>query len=192
LVREALSPGEGRVLDLYGGTGAIALSLGHAGYESTLVESYPPAASLALRAAQAQRLPVAVVTGDVASVTKALAAAGSKFEVVVANPPRRGLSPAAREAMASLGPARVVYVACDLDNLSRDVDHFSRLGYRLQALYPLDMLPLTEEIEVVAVLEKSPRPLPELLYEDDTVVALDKPPHEPVHDQPEYPVSLVA
>ncbi len=181
-----------KVLDLYGGTGAIALTLAQQGFHATLVESYPPAAALASRAAQAQRLPVEVVTGDVASVTRALAAAGSKFDVVVANPPRRGLSAAAREAIAALGPGRLVYVACDLNNLSRDLDHLKRLGYGVNRLLPLDMLPLTEEIEVLAVLEQGPLPVPGLLYEGDDLVALDKPPHEPVQDQPEYPGSLVA
>jgi 23S rRNA (uracil1939-C5)-methyltransferase len=192
IVRETLGDSKGRVLDLYGGTGAIALTLAQLGHQTTLVESYPPAAALATRAAQAQRLSVEVVTGDVASVTKALAAAGSKFDIVMANPPRRGLSPAAREAMSALAPARIVYVACDLDNLSRDVDHLSRLGYRVHQLFPLDMLPLTEEIEVVAVLERGPLPPPLVLYEDADIVALDKPPHEPVQDQPEYPGSLVS
>jgi 23S rRNA (uracil1939-C5)-methyltransferase len=180
----------GRVLDLYGGTGAIALTLARQGMAATLVESYPPAAALALRAAQAQRLPVEVITGDVASVAKALAAAGSRFDVVVANPPRRGLSPAARESVSALAPARMVYVACDLDNLCRDADHLGRLGYKLTELYPLDMLPLTEEIEVVAVLERGPLPDPVVLYEDADLVALDKPPHEPCQDQPEYPGSI--
>lgn len=192
-VDEALADSETkRVLDLYGGTGAIALLLAQRGYNCTLVESYPPAAALASRSAQQQRLPVEVVTGDVASVTKALAAAGSKFDVVIANPPRRGLSPAAREAIAALGASRVIYVACDLDNLSRDLDHLARLGYRPRSLHPLDMLPLTEEIEVVAVLERAPLPIPGVLYEDAGLVALDKPPHEPVQDQPEYPGSLVS
>jgi 23S rRNA (uracil1939-C5)-methyltransferase len=184
--------GEGRILDLYGGTGAIAITLANLGYELTSVESYPPAAALALKAAQGQRLPVEVVTGDVASVTKALATAGSSFDVVVANPPRRGLSPAAREAIAALAPARLVYVACDLNNLSRDVDHLARLGYDLTHLHPLDMLPLTEEIEVIAVLQRGSVPAPSLLYEDDDLVVLAKPPHEPVQDQPEYPGSLVS
>ncbi|MEM9693285.1 MAG: pseudouridine synthase [Myxococcota bacterium] len=180
-----------KVLDLYAGTGAIGLSLAKLGYEATLVESYPPAAALALRAAQAQRLPVEVVTGDVASISR-LAAAGLKFDLVTANPPRRGLSPAAREAIAGLEPRLIVYVACDLDNLSRDLDHLSRLGYACRELIPIDMLPLTEEVEVMALLERAEPPLPAVLYEDDDILALQKPPYEPILEQAEYPGSLVA
>lgn len=192
IVDEVTGGEPGRVLDLYGGTGAIALSLAANGHTCTLVESYPPAAALASRAAQAQRLNIDVVTGDVASVAKVLASADSRFDVVVANPPRRGLSPAARESIAALRPKVALYVACDLDNLSRDLDHLARLGYQLRDLQPLDMLPLTEEIEVVAVLEPAPVPHPVVLFEDNDIIALDKPPHEPVQDQPEYPGSLVS
>jgi len=191
LVSDAKAGEPCKVLDLYGGTGAIAISLAMAGHNAMLVESYPPAASLALRGAQAQRLSVEVVTGDVASVTRALAAASSKFDVVVANPPRRGLSPAARESVAGLAPARVLYVACDLDNLSRDLDHLARLGFQLSKLFPLDMLPLNEEVEVVALLERAPSlPLPDVLHQEEDLLALNKPPHEPVVAQPEYPGSL--
>ena len=191
IVSEAAGGAPGRVLDLYGGTGAIALSLAHRGHHVTLVESYAAAVDLVSRAAQSQRLDVEAVTGDVASVTKALGAAATTFDVAIANPPRRGLSPAAREALAALRPKRLVYVACDLDNLSRDLDHLARLGMRLRQTVPLDMLPLTEEIEAVAALEPAPLPCPVTLYEDDEILALDKPPHEPLADQPEYPTSLV-
>lgn len=191
LVGGLISGRAGKVLDLYGGTGAIALSLAQRGHGVTLVESYPPSAALAVRAAQAQRLPVEVVTGDVASITKVLAGAGAKFDVAVANPPRRGLSPAAREALAALGPAAVVYVACDLDNLSRDLDHLGRLGYELDQIHLLDMLPLTEEIEVVALLRRGAPAPPAVIYADAEIVALDKPPHEPLAPQPEYPGSLL-
>ncbi len=191
LVERVTGGRSGRVLDLYGGTGAIALSLAQRGHQLTLVESYPPAAALAVRAAQAQRLPVEVVTGDVASVTRVLAAAHSSFDVAVANPPRRGLSPAARESLAALQPSCAIYVACDLDNLSRDLDHLARLGYALDELHQLDMLPLTEEVEVVATLRRGPLPAPAVLYQDDELVALDKAAYEPVLPQQEYPGSLI-
>lgn len=191
LVREAMGGKPARLLDLYGGTGAIGLSMARDGHSVTLVESNPAIASLATRAAQGQSLPVEVVSGEVASVTKALAAAGAAFDLVVANPPRRGMSPAAREAIAGLGVGRIVYVACELENLSRDLDHLARLGYRVRALHPMDMLPLTDEVEVVAVLERAVKPTPEVLHVDASLVALAKPAHEPVSPMASYPSSLV-
>ena len=59
----------------------------------------------------------------------ARAASGQRFEAAVVNPPRRGTSPRAREALAQLDPAVVAYVSCDPDTLARDLDHLARLGY---------------------------------------------------------------
>lgn len=191
LVAEFMGGARARVLDLYGGTGAIALALAREGHDVTLVESYAAAVALASRAAQAQRLAVEAVSGEASSVVRALASARASFDVVVANPPRRGLSPAAREAIAALGTRRLLYVACELDNLGRDLDHLARLGYALRSLHPMDMLPLTEEVEVVAVLERGAPPLPQVLFDDGQVFALAKSPHESAIAQPEYPASLV-
>ena len=179
-----------RVLDLYGGTGAIALRLAQSGHVLTMVESYAPAAALAQRAADNQRLAVDVVTGDVASVGRVLARNVDRYEVVVANPPRRGLSPAARETIASLKPRALIYVACDLQNLCRDADHLARLGYRMLEVQAIDMLPLTEEVELVALFEREAPPAPEVLHREESVVVFNKPPHEPVTDRAEYPGSV--
>jgi 23S rRNA (uracil1939-C5)-methyltransferase len=111
---------------------------------------------------------------------------------VVMNPPRRGLSPSAREAIARLGTPLCIYVSCDPDTLSRDLDHFSRLGYSSNELLPLDMIPLTEEVETISVLRRAPPPPPKVVYEDDEVLVVDKGAHEPVEPHPEYTGSLVS
>jgi 23S rRNA (uracil1939-C5)-methyltransferase len=53
------------------------------------------------------------------------------------------------------------------------------------------MIPLTEEVETVCVLRRSPQPAPAVIYEDDDIVVVDKGPHEPVEPQPEYFGSLI-
>jgi 23S rRNA (uracil1939-C5)-methyltransferase len=121
-----------------------------------------------------------------------LVESGESFDAVVMNPPRRGVSPAAREAIALLGAPLLVYVSCDPDTLARDLDHFSRLGYTASELVPFDMIPLTEEVETVCVLRRSPPPPPRVLYEDEDVVVVDKGPHEPVlQDEGDYGSSLI-
>ena len=69
------------------------------------------------------------------------------------NPPRKGADESTRAAIASCAPRRVVYVSCDLMTLARDLDWFAARGYRPTRLQPFDMLPQTEHVECVALLE---------------------------------------
>ncbi|MFT3765266.1 MAG: pseudouridine synthase [Minicystis sp.] len=188
------SPPEGaRVLDLYGGSGAISIALANNKYSVTTVESFAPATNNARTAAEAQGIKLDVRTGDVAEEVAAMADAGETFDAVVMNPPRRGVSPAAREAIALLGAPLLIYVSCDPDTLARDLDHFSRLGYNASEIAPFDMIPLTEEVETVSVLRRSPPAPPRVIYEDEDVIVVDKGPHEPIlAEEGEYGSSLLS
>ena len=169
-----------RVLDLYGGAGAIALSLAAKGADVELVESFSPAADRARQAAKSQNVRLRATASDVARALRDFAAKNKHFDAVVTNPPRRGMSPEARQRLAELGPETIVYVSCDPDTLARDLDHFSRLGFATERLEPIDMIPLTEEIETVATLRKSDPPAPQILFEDEAIIAVAKEAHEEI------------
>jgi 23S rRNA (uracil1939-C5)-methyltransferase len=172
-----------RVLDLYGGSGAIALGLAARGAEVRLVESFAPAVAQAVAAARRQGLDLRTECADAARSVETLADAHERFDAVVLNPPRRGASAEVREGIARLAPKIVVYVSCDPQTLARDLDRFAHLGYRASVVQPLDMIPLTGEVEAVAVLERGALPPPRVLYEDEEIVAVDKGPHEVVHPE---------
>ncbi|HLK41262.1 MAG TPA: pseudouridine synthase [Polyangiaceae bacterium] len=180
-----------RVLDLYGGSGAIALALAAAGARVTLVESFAPAASQARVAARSQDLDVDVECGDAAGVLRRLAVGHEEYDAAVLNPPRRGTSPATREWLSRLAPPTVAYVSCDPETLARDLDHFARLGYAATSLRPLDMIPLTDEVETVAVIRRGGAPTPPVVYEDAEILIVEKAPHEPTTPQGEYSSSLL-
>ncbi len=180
-----------RVLDLYGGSGAIALGLAAAGANVHLVESFAPAVAHAKQAAELQSLRVTGECGDVAGAVRALFEKGERFDAAVVNPPRRGMGPTAREWLARLEPAAIAYVSCDPDTLARDLDHFLRLGYATSELRPLDMIPLTDEVETIAILRRATIPAPRVFYEDDEVLVVEKGPHEPTAPQNEYGSSLL-
>jgi 23S rRNA (uracil1939-C5)-methyltransferase len=167
-----------RVLDLYGGSGSIALALAAAGARVMLVESFAPAAKQAAAAAEGQGLEVDAVCADTTAALTALRDRGERFDAAVVNPPRRGAAPAAREALAQLGPATIAYVSCEPATLARDLAHFALLGYRAEALTPLDMIPLTDEVETIAVLRRGPVAPPPVLYEDAEAIVVAKSPHE--------------
>jgi 23S rRNA (uracil1939-C5)-methyltransferase len=181
-----------RVLDLYGGSGAISLGLAAAGARVHLVEAFGPAVTQAKAGAAAQGLDVHAEKADVATALRAFSESGQLFDAVVLNPPRRGASPATREGIARLEPQIVAYVSCDPETLARDLDHLTRLGYSVVSQQPIDMIPLTEEVETVAILRRGETPPPRVLYENDDILIVEKGPHEPTTPQGEYASSLLA
>lgn len=186
-----MGAGKGRVLELFAGAGALALSLSAAGARVHAVESYGPAAELARRAAAEQSLDVVVEADDAERAASRLVAAGERFEAVVVNPPRRGLSPLLRKRIAELGPAVIAYVSCEPTTLARDLADFARHGFSAPALAPYDMMPLTEEVETLAVLVRAPAPVPDVVFSDDRLIVVAKAPHEPTIPQGEHESSLL-
>ena len=181
-----------RVVDLYGGSGAIALSLAEAGANVRLVESFAPAVAQAKVAAAASHLALETECADVAGALRGFAERKEHFDAAVVNPPRRGMSPNAREWLARVNPQVILYVSCEPDTLARDLDHFGRLGYATTVLRPLDMIPLTDEVETVAVLRRAAVSVPRVVFEDDDILVVDKGAHEPTVPQGEYAGSLLA
>jgi 23S rRNA (uracil1939-C5)-methyltransferase len=167
-----------RLLDLYGGSGALSLDLAKRGAHVALVESFRPAALAASRAAEEQGISrFAVHVGDAGRVLDGLARDKLRFDAIVTNPPRRGMAPEVRRAIAALGPRAIIYVSCDPDSLARDLAHFGHLGYATQRLWPVDMIPLTDQVETVAFLTPAPRPPLTVAYEDADLRVVEKPAH---------------
>jgi 23S rRNA (uracil1939-C5)-methyltransferase len=166
-----------RVLELYAGAGALGLELARLGARPFLVERFEPALALAQRAAAAQQLTIETRSADAAHAARDLAYAGERFDAAVVNPPRRGLPPELRSVLAELAPRAIAYVSCDPDTLARDLDHFAYLGYAARAIEPYDMMPHSDAVECLAWLEPAPPAACRVLYEDDELIAVDKPPH---------------
>ncbi|MEO8801293.1 MAG: RsmD family RNA methyltransferase [Polyangiaceae bacterium] len=169
-----------KVLDLYGGSGAIGLALAKEGAEVELVESFPAAVDRAREAARTQKVKLRALASDAARAMRDFAAKKRRFDAVVVNPPRRGMSPEARERIADVGPAVVVYVSCDPETLARDLAHLALRGFVADKLQPVDMMPLTEEIETVATLRRHDPPAPHVLFRDEDVLVVSKEAHEPM------------
>jgi tRNA/tmRNA/rRNA uracil-C5-methylase (TrmA/RlmC/RlmD family) len=145
------APAGGLAWDLYGGVGLFAAVLaeqvGPRG-EVTVVESARQAVADG-SAALADLPQVRWVQGR---VERALPTLPGPPDVVVADPPRRGLGRALVRAMCEHTPARVVYVACDPAALARDVALFAEHGYPLRGLRAYDAFPMTHHMECVALL----------------------------------------
>ena len=179
LVRAGIAIDGARVIDAYAGSGALGLGLAAAGARVLLIESYEPALRLAREAARRQGLAVKAVAADATVALRELATRGDRPDVIVLNPPRRGVAPEVREAVAALAPKHIVYVSCEPDTLARDLDHLARLGYATDALTPFDLIPLSREVESLVLLApREPAPLP-VLARSDEIVFVAYPAREP-------------
>ena len=143
-------PGE-RALDLYAGVGLFAALLGErVGSTGSVlaVESNPHACADAARNT-ADQPQVKVRT---AAVDPAVLSHAGRVELVVLDPPRAGAGLAVTRALAGMRPRRLVYVACDPASFARDLRVLLDVGWDLDSLRGFDLFPMTEHVELVAVL----------------------------------------
>ena len=76
-------------------------------------------------------------------------------DVIVVDPPRKGLAPDVIEAMVQMLPARIVYVSCDPATLARDVKLLTQRGYALTHAEAFDLFPRTFHIETVTLITRA-------------------------------------
>ena len=144
-------PGE-RALDLYAGVGLFAALLGErVGPTGAVTAVEADARACADAARNTADLPhVRIRTAPVS--TEVLARAGAP-DLVVLDPPRAGAGLEVTRALAAMRPRRLAYVACDPASFARDLRVLLDAGWALTGLRGLDLFPMTEHVELVAVLE---------------------------------------
>ena len=75
-------------------------------------------------------------------------------DVIVMDPPRKGMDAAALEVIAAAAPKRIVYVSCDSATLARDLKYLREEGYEISRIRCVDMFPHTVHVETVCLLTK--------------------------------------
>jgi tRNA/tmRNA/rRNA uracil-C5-methylase (TrmA/RlmC/RlmD family) len=163
----AIDP-DGLHLDLYGGVGLFAATLGDLGGPGTrvtTVESDPRATEHAGENL-AEWVGARAETGRVDRWLSQRVAEASPLErerisrgVVLLDPPRSGAGREVVEGIAALAPDTVVYVACDPVALARDLATFRDAGYETASVQAVDLFPNSHHVEAVAALtrQRSPR-----------------------------------
>ena len=79
---------------------------------------------------------------------------GRQFDVIVVDPPRKGLNADTIEALHRMDPRRIVYVSCDPATLARDVALLKERGYVLKNAMAADLFPRCAHVESVVTLSK--------------------------------------
>ena len=140
-------------LDLYCGIGTITLALS-AQFERVLgVELVAQAIEDAKLSAARNGIGSAeFLCVDATEAASRLAREGLRPELVVCDPPRKGMDAAGLSAVAHMAPERIIYVACDPASLARDTATLREHGYRVKALRGYDMFPRTANVEALCLL----------------------------------------
>ena len=147
--------GRERVVDLYCGVGPLTLYLATAAASVWGVDEYPLSISTAKQNARMNGFHnCRFLTGDAAEKIQEARDRLSQIDLLVCNPPRKGIQAAALATMLAANVPRILYVSCDPTTLARDLDRFVLAGYRPAAIHPFDMFPQTEEVETLALLDK--------------------------------------
>ena len=145
------------VWDLYCGVGGFALHAALAGCSVVGVESSADAVASAelardaLFAEWSERQSIRFIAADATAF-----ALGSMPDavpdVVVVNPPRRGLGAPLAEWLQANGPRHVIYSSCNPESLARDLEAMP--GYRVRRARVLDMFPQSTHLEAITLLER--------------------------------------
>jgi len=150
--------GAGSVWDLYCGVGGFALHAAGSGRKVVGVESSPDAVASAELARDAL-FPSDVREGrirfiaDDATAFALSSPAEAVPEVIIVNPPRRGLGVDLAEWLEAHGPQHVIYSSCNPDTLARDLAAMTH--YRVARARVLDMFPQSTHLEALTLLERN-------------------------------------
>lgn len=135
--------------DMYCGVGGFALHCATPGMKVTGMEIEAEAIACAQRSAREMCLHN--IDWRAADLT-GLAPPGVAPEMMIVNPPRRGLGPDLCARIGNMAPAHILYSSCHGETLALDL---SRLpGYQVMRVQLLDMFPHTPHYEALVELKR--------------------------------------
>ncbi|QWR77569.1 class I SAM-dependent RNA methyltransferase [Candidatus Magnetomonas plexicatena] len=146
---ELLEPLDGKnILDVYGGGGNFAIPLSFSARTVTVIEENRHSVEDGLRNVKLNN--VKNVTFKTKSFEKYRSM--QKYDVVIIDPPRSGLTNKAMETLKALSPSKIAYVSCNPSTFARDTAKLMDM-YALLSVTLFDMFPNTYHAETLSVFE---------------------------------------
>ena len=142
------------VFDLYCGIGTISLFMSKFAKKVYGIEIIEEAVKMAKENAQNNNVSnTEFFAGDVEIVLDDLINnKGIKADVVMFDPPRKGLDKKSIENILKIKPKKIVYISCNPATLIRDLADFEN-EYDVKTIIPVDMFPFTSHVECCSVLQ---------------------------------------
>ncbi|MBY0359273.1 MAG: 23S rRNA (uracil(1939)-C(5))-methyltransferase RlmD [Candidatus Obscuribacterales bacterium] len=146
------------IIDAYAGVGTMALWLSALAEKVLAIEEVPAAVQDGRDILKLNEISnVEFYLGSVEKVFPELGARMLQPQILVLDPPRKGVAAEVLEHAAALEPELILYVSCNPSTLARDLKILQGLGYESRSIQPLDMFPQTHHVESLTILHKASR-----------------------------------
>lgn len=143
------------ILDAYSGVSSFGIWLSDTASKVVCIEEVKSASSDAIQNTKLNEITnLEIRNGDAADELKNLINSGTKFDVSLIDPPRKGCSEEAINNLVNLTKKNIVYISCNPSTLARDIKSLTQKGFELKYVQPVDMFPHTYHVETIALLEK--------------------------------------
>ena len=141
------------VFDLYCGIGTISLFMSSYAKMVYGIEIVKEAVDMAKENAKLNQVDnVEFIAGDVEEAFDDLLHNRKIIpDIVMVDPPRKGLDQRSVENILAMRPKRLVYISCNPATLVRDLAKMEEL-YTIKRIEPVDMFPFTSHVECCSVL----------------------------------------
>jgi 23S rRNA (uracil1939-C5)-methyltransferase len=147
--------GEETVMDLYCGIGPISIFLAAGARQVWAIDDHELSITTAKQNARRNGVGnCRFIAADVAETVSRLRSSVEQVDLMVLNPPRKGIQTAAMEAILGANATRIIYVSCDPKSLARDLNRIVDAGYGVRHAQPFDMFPQTAEVETVVLADR--------------------------------------
>ena len=141
------------VLDAYSGIGTIGLSVAKQVKKVYGVEVIPEAVENSRKNAAINGITNAhYVCAPAEEAIQNWLKEGIQADVILVDPPRKGLTESFIKASSQTGADRITYISCNVATMARDIKLYQELGYELKKVQPVDLFPQTHHVEAVSLL----------------------------------------
>jgi len=153
-VRQAADPGpDDTVMDLYCGTGGLALALADKAKKVLGFELSKDSVRDAVRNAEINGFSNCEFHAGTLEHGLGQVKGVPDPDIIVTDPPRSGMHETVVRGILDMLPRRVVAVSCDPATLARDLGRLSH-AYAVESVQAVDQFPHTTHVEAVAVLRR--------------------------------------
>lgn len=141
------------VFDLYCGIGTISLFMSQYAKKVYGIEIVEEAVKMAKQNALLNHVTnTEFIAGDVEQVLDKLIHKDNVIpNVVMVDPPRKGLDNKSIENILTIHPEKIIYISCNPATLVRDLSKLEDY-YNIETIKPVDMFPFTSHVECCSVL----------------------------------------